>query len=232
MNGLWTLLLLIFISALPVFAVLVWMRVSRFPITEHPFKLSWFLLALLGGALSLLIAAILQALFPQTNETAMGEAAITALLFKIFIQVALTEELGRLGVLALLLGLVRRFRRDSRVCTPTFGALTGLIAGLGFAVIETAMYGVGDFSIALVRAVTAAPLHGACGTRIGMAVSHIKDAPGLALGRFLYAVGIHGMYNFMVISPGIPQVFPILIAFTALLSSIQLIRYSKTEQGT
>jgi hypothetical protein len=59
-----------------------------------------------------------------------------------------------------------------------------------------------------------------------MAVSHIRDAPGLALVRFLYAVGIHGMYNFMIISPGVPQVFPVLIAVTALLSSIQLIRYS------
>ncbi|GHV28676.1 hypothetical protein AGMMS4952_12990 [Spirochaetia bacterium] len=222
MNGLWILLLLIFISALPVLVVLIWIRVRRFPI-----GLPWFLLALLGGALSLGIAAILQSLFPQIDE-----ATISALLFKIFIQVALTEELGRLGVFALLLGLARRFGKDSGTITPAFGAVTGLIAGLGFAVIETAMYGVGDFRIALIRAVTAAPLHGACGTRIGIAVSHFKDAPGLALGRFLYAVGIHGMYNFMVISPGIPQVFPVLIAFTVLLSSIQLIRYSKKEPGT
>jgi RsiW-degrading membrane proteinase PrsW (M82 family) len=223
MNGLWILLLLIGISALPILAALIWIRVRRFPI-----GLPWFLLALLGGALSLGIAAILQALFPPTNET-----TIAAMLFKIFIQIALTEELGRLGVFALLLGLVRRFGKntgssDQRASAPAFDAITGLIAGLGFAVIETAMYGVGDFSIALIRAVTAAPLHGACGTRIGMAISHIRSAPGLALIRFLYAVGIHGMYNFMIISPGIPQVFPILIAFTALLSSIQLIRYSGT----
>jgi RsiW-degrading membrane proteinase PrsW (M82 family) len=221
MNGLWILLLLIFISALPALAVLIWIRVRRFPI-----GLPWFLLALLGGALSLGIAAILQALFPRTNEATMA-----ALLFKIFVQIALTEELGRLGVFALLLGPVRRLGKntdssDQRSAAPAFDAVTGLIAGLGFAVIETAMYGVGDFGIALIRAVTAAPLHGACGTRIGMAVSHIKDAPGLALVRFLYAVGIHGMYNFMIISPGIPRVFPVLIAVTALLSSIQLIRYS------
>jgi RsiW-degrading membrane proteinase PrsW (M82 family) len=221
MNGLWILLLFIFISALPVLAVLIWIRVRRFPI-----GLPWFLLALLGGALSLGIAAIIQALFPPANKATMG-----VMLFKIFIQIALTEELGRFCIFALLLGLGRRFSKnpessDQRSATPAFDAITGLIAGLGFAVIETAMYGVGDFSIALVRAVTAAPLHGACGTRIGMAVSHIKDAPGLALVRFLYAVGIHGMYDFMIISPGVPQVFPILIAFTALLSSIQLIRYS------
>jgi RsiW-degrading membrane proteinase PrsW (M82 family) len=216
MNGLWVLLLLIFLSALPALVVLIWIRVRRFPI-----GLPWFLLALLGGALSLGIAAILQALFPPINEATMG-----AMLFKIFIQIALTEELGRFGVFVLLLRLVRL---DQRSAAPAFAALTGLIAGLGFAVIETAMYGVGDFSIALVRAVTAAPLHGACGTRIGMAVSHIRDAPGLALVRVLYAVGIHGMYNFMIISPGVPQVFPALIAVTAFLSSIQLIRYSGTK---
>ncbi|WP_038077628.1 PrsW family glutamic-type intramembrane protease [Treponema primitia] len=218
MNGLWILLLLIFISALPVLAVIIWLRVRRFPI-----GLSWFLLALLGGALSLGIAAILQSLFPKTDEATMG-----ILLFKIFIQIALTEELSRLGVFSLLFGLFRRFERskNTETYTPAFSAITGLIAGLGFAVIETAMYGVGNFSIALVRAVTSAPLHGACGTRIGMAAFHIRAAPGLALVRLLYAVGIHGMYNFMIISPGIPLVFPILIAFTALFSSVQLIRYS------
>jgi RsiW-degrading membrane proteinase PrsW (M82 family) len=221
MNGLWVLLLLIFLSALPALAVLIWIRVRHFPI-----GLPWFLLALLGGALSLGIAAILQALFPRINEATMA-----ALLFKIFIQVALTEELSRLGVFALLLGLVHCFGKDTgtsgqRSAAPAFDAITGLIAGLGFAVIETAMYGVGNFSIALVRAVTAAPLHGACGTRVGMAVSCLRDAPGIALVRFLYAVLIHGMYNFMIISPGVPLVFPILIAVTAFLSSIQLIRYS------
>ncbi|GHV75943.1 hypothetical protein AGMMS49942_07640 [Spirochaetia bacterium] len=221
MYGLWVLLLLIFLSALPALAVLIWIRVRRFPITERPFGLPWFLLALLGGALSLGIAAILQAQFPPVNET-----TIAALLFKIFIQVALTEELGRFGVFVLLLGLVRRFGKKDQRSTPAFDAVTGLIAGLGFAVIETAMYGVGNFSIALVRAVTAAPLHGACGTRVGMAVSRLRDAPGIALVRFLYAVLIHGMYNFMIISPVVHLVFPILIAVTALLSSLQLIRYS------
>ncbi|MFP3042427.1 PrsW family intramembrane metalloprotease [Treponema primitia] len=218
MNGLWILLLLIFISALPVLVVIIWLRVRRFPI-----GLPWFLLALLGGAFSLGIAAILQSLFPKNDEATMG-----ILLFKIFIQITLTEELSRLGVFSLLFGLFRRFERskNTKAYTPTFSAITGLIAGLGFAVIETAIYGVGNFSIALVRAVTSAPLHGACGTRIGMAAFHIRDAPGLALVRLFYAVGIHGMYNFMIVSPGIPLVFPILIAFTALFSSVQLIRYS------
>ena len=215
MNGWWVLLLLIVLSALPVLAVLLWIRFRRLPV-----RLPWFLASLLGGALSLGLAAVLQNLFPKT-----GEASIGVLLVKIFIQIALTEELGRLVVFSLLLSLARRFSKEAESRQPAFAAITGLIAGLGFAVIETAMYGVGNFSIALVRAVTTAPLHGACGARIGIAVSQIRDTPVWALVRFLYAVGIHGMYNFMILNQGIPLVFPVLIAFTALFSSIQLIRF-------
>ena len=208
---------MIAISALPVLAVLLWIRLRRLPV-----RLPWFLASLLGGALSLGLAAVLQSLFPKTDEASMG-----VLLVKIFIQIALTEELGRLVVFALLLSLGRRFNRDAEPHSSGFAAITGIIAGLGFAVIETAMYGVGNFNIALVRAVTTAPLHGACGARIGLAVSQIRDAPVLALIRFLYAVGLHGMYNFMILSQGVPLIFPVLIAFTALFSSIQLIRFSK-----
>jgi RsiW-degrading membrane proteinase PrsW (M82 family) len=215
MNGLWILLLLIAISALPVLAVLIWIRLRRFPI-----RLPWFLLSLLGGAFSLGLAAVLQNLFPTIEESGRG-----ALLAKILLHIALTEEVGRLAVFSLLLSLARRFGKETEPSPPAFAAITGLIAGLGFAVIETAMYGVGNFSIALVRAVTAAPLHGACGARIGSAVSHIRNAPGIALVRFLYAVGLHGIYNFMIISQGFPLVFPVLIAFTALFSALQLIRF-------
>jgi RsiW-degrading membrane proteinase PrsW (M82 family) len=216
MNGLWTLLLLIAISALPVLAVLLWIRLRRLPV-----KPSWFLLALLAGALSLGLAAILQSLFPETGEARMG-----VLLAKIFVQIALTEELGRLVVFALLLSLARRFSGEAEPQSSGFAAITGLVGGLGFAVIETAMYGAGNFTIALARAITAAPLHGACGIRIGAAVFHIRDAPAKSLILFLYAVALHGMYNFMILSRGIPLFFPVLIAFAALSSSIRLIRFS------
>jgi RsiW-degrading membrane proteinase PrsW (M82 family) len=211
MNGLGILLLLILISALPVLAVYIWIRISRFPI-----NLPWFFLALLGGAFSLGIAALLQSFFPQVHETTLGIA-----LFKIFVQIALTEELGRLGILLLFFGLGRRFGKNTDAYTPAYGTIMGLIVGLGFAVIETAAYGVGNFRIALIRAVTAAPLHGACGARIGLGAIGMHEKPGLTLARFLYAVGIHGMYNFMLASPRLPLVFPVLIAFSALISSLR-----------
>jgi hypothetical protein len=81
--------------------------------------------------------------------------------------------------------------------------------------------------ITLLRAVTAAPLHGACGARVGIAAMIGNREPVHALCRFLPAVAIHGMYNFMVISPGIPAiVLALLITLTALASSIQVIRAS------
>ncbi|MDR2020304.1 MAG: PrsW family intramembrane metalloprotease [Treponema sp.] len=214
MKGLWALLLLISFSALPVLAVYIWIRFRKFPM-----GFPWFLAALLSGAFSLGAAALIQSLFPSPEEL-----TLRILLAKIFLQIALTEELARLGVLLLLFWLARRFSKHRESLTPAFGTATGLIAGLGFAVIETAFYGAANFSVALIRAVTAAPLHGACGARIGLGAVNLKKEPFLAVLRFFYAVIIHGMYNFMLVSPSVPVIFPILIALTALISSIQALR--------
>jgi RsiW-degrading membrane proteinase PrsW (M82 family) len=215
MKGLWVLLLLISISVLPVLAVYIWIRLRKFPL-----GFPWFLTALLGGVLSLGLAALIQSLFPSLEETALW-----ILLAKIFVQIALTEELARFGVLLLLFWLARGFTKYRELLSPAFGTATGLITGLGFAVIETAFYGASNFGVALIRAVTAAPLHGACGARIGLGAVNIKEEPFQAVLRFFYAVIIHGMYNFMLISPSVPVIFPILIAITALISSIQTLRY-------
>jgi RsiW-degrading membrane proteinase PrsW (M82 family) len=214
MKGLWVLLLLISISVLPVLAVYLWIRFRKFPL-----GFPWFLLALLSGILSLGLAALIQSFFPNLEEISLG-----ILLAKIFVQIALTEELARLGVLLVLFWAARSFGTYRDRLSPAFGAATGLIAGLGFAVLETAFYGAANFGVALIRAVTAAPLHGACGARIGLGAVSLKKEPFLAVLRFFYAVIIHGMYNFMLISPAVPVVFPILIAITALISSIQALR--------
>jgi RsiW-degrading membrane proteinase PrsW (M82 family) len=213
MNGLWILLALIAVAAFPVLLVFFWLRYRRFPMT-----LPWFLLSLICGALSLGIAALGQSFFPQREGATLG-----ALVVKVFVQTALVEEAGRLLVLLLFFYLGRRLGKSEAPYTPAFGAATGLLAGLGFAVIETASYGAANVNIALARAFTAAPLHGACGSRTGMAA--------LAAGRgfrfliyFFSAVIIHGAYNFLLVSPGIPSALPIIIAFAALLASVRVIR--------
>ncbi|MDR2535940.1 MAG: PrsW family intramembrane metalloprotease [Treponema sp.] len=231
MTGLWVLLLLILIAALPVVPAYLWVKHQ---VASMSFL--WFLLSLLTGVISLLLAGILQtiffSLFPffLNYHQVLGEPNNGIQFFTTFIQIALTEEAGRLGSLGLFFRLGAYFKKiplpdQETSCIPvSFGAATGLIAGLGFGIIETASYGAANINIAVLRAFTATPLHGACGARVGMGIVMFRETPVRGLGRFLSAVAIHGMYNVMVVSPGIPQVFPILIVAVTLIASIQSIR--------
>jgi RsiW-degrading membrane proteinase PrsW (M82 family) len=218
MNVFWAFLLLVIIIALPVLAVFLWFRISKFPM-----RLPWFLISLLGGVLALLGAILIQSLVPRNSGGSAG-----VFFFKIFIQIAFTEELSRLLVLLLILRLKAFFQGSSLGSAGVFslGTATGLLAGLGFALVETASYGAGNLGTALFRSFTAAPLHGACGARDGAAAALLRDRPLRALARFFSAVVIHGMYNFMMIRTGLYSVFAFLAAVTALASAVQEIRAS------
>jgi RsiW-degrading membrane proteinase PrsW (M82 family) len=211
-------LLLVVITALPVLAAFLWFRMSKFPM-----RLPWFLISLLTGALALMAAVLIQSLFPRNSGISAG-----GFFFKLFIQIAFTEELGRVMVLLLILRLRALFKGAAPGDAGAFplGTATGLLAGLGFAVVETASYGAENLGTALFRSFTAAPLHGACGARDGAAAVLLRRTPLRALARFLSAVVIHGMYNFMMIRTGLYSVFAVLAAVTALASAIQEIRAS------
>jgi RsiW-degrading membrane proteinase PrsW (M82 family) len=225
MKGLWVLILLILISALPVLLAYIWFRLSKFPMS-----LPWFLLSLLGGAAALIVAAFMQSLVPGSEKTTLW-----VVLYTIFIRIALLEEAGRFAVLLLIFGLRRRIKKHA-LPGSAYCAATGLLAGLGFAVIETASYGAADMSIALLRAFTAAPIHGACGSRVGLAVFNCTRAPVRCTVWFFSAVIIHGAYNFLLVSPGTSRILPILIAFVMLISSVRIIRNNEAlrpeEQDT
>lgn len=214
MTGFWILLLMIFITALPVLGAYLWFRSRQLPITTP-----WFLLAVLSGVPALLTAVFLQSRFPPANVVSLG-----SVLFKIIVQTALTEEFSRLLVLAVFLKIARHWGPSSDEYSPGYAAAAGLLAGLGFAVMENAFYGAADMGIALLRAFTAAPLHGACGGRAGLATIALTRRPGLALGHFLAALVIHSMYNFILVNPGTPSLLAALLAFTALISTIRAIK--------
>jgi hypothetical protein len=68
-------------------------------------------------------------------------------------------------------------------------------------------------------------LHGACGFRVGSSAVMFREKPVQAVFRFLSAVIIHGIYNFMLIIPSIfPTIAAILIVLFALATSILAIR--------
>ncbi|GHT46411.1 hypothetical protein AGMMS49936_05310 [Endomicrobiia bacterium] len=235
MNGMLVLFLLILIAALPVFLVYLWFRIARFPM-----PLPWFLFFLLSGAAALFIALFLQNIFPDILPTDTGMAAA---IVNIFCKIALTEEAGRLLMLLLFFKILNLMGKGIPPSTPApkaaaniagtpgvfssetavWGSIAGLLAGLGFALIEGAAYGAADLGLALLRAFTAAPLHGACGARVGAAAAVCRDHPLPALLRFLAAAAIHGMYNFMILLPGIPTVLAIFIALSSLGSSVLFI---------
>jgi RsiW-degrading membrane proteinase PrsW (M82 family) len=218
----WILLLLISISTLPVIGVFIWFRFVKYPIS-----LFLFFCGLLGGALALLVAGFFQSLFPPLNNF-----DLRSLLFRLMVQIALTEEAGRLAILLILRLLFERFVKKPALPAENLGSVAGLLTGLGFAVIETAAYGVADLRIALLRAFTAAPLHGACGSRVGVTVFSFREAPFRGIFRFITAVAIHGVYNFMVINPEMPMVFPILLVVASLLSALQTIRPQNSTGNT
>ena len=218
-------LILFLISASPLIAVLLWLWAIRFPL-----KPVGYVYALFGGALAFLLAGVLQSFFPSLRSGTLG---LTVL--QIFIQIAFTEEAAKVIILLLILMIMNKSHAwtekanaaqnasgypSNPVLAATYGATLGLVVGLSFALIENAGYGASDFSVAGMRALTAAPIHGACGSRAGSGAALLRERPFLASLRFFSAVAIHGFYNLLLNMPGFPAflVFPLVIA--TLLSSI------------
>jgi len=196
---------LILTAALPAILVFFWLR-SRNP----PITLPWFLLSFAAGIISFIVAAMIQVFFIQKKNE-----GVWPVLFNIFIRIAMIEEASRIIAIIPFFGVAKNRRKNI-----AFGAAIGLIAGLGFAVIESAYYGIANLNIALLRIFTAVPLHAACGIRAGTVVFVASLHPAKALFLFISSVLIHGAYNLMIVSPAIPSFLAIPTALVAFFASI------------
>jgi len=107
------------------------------------------------------------------------------------------------------------------------GIVYAICVSLGFAFVENFLYGYSDFGVLALRAFTSVPLHalasGVMGYYIGMSKISKDGKPGSSgLYRGLgWAVFIHGIYDFFVLSGSFAAllVFPLLfIAFRVLKS--------------
>lgn len=233
MSSIGVLFLLLFISSIPAIAVFVW-----FHLTHYPFSVPRFSFSLLAGAASFFPALFFQSIFITGNQI----SRITgkwSLVTEIFVRIALTEELSRLIMLSVLFFAFHRFSSMGRPRTVTdtrndvlntpvsavvMASAAGLIAGLGFAILEGTVYGASNPDNTLLRIFTATPLHGACGFRVGASIAMFRKRPVQAVFRFLSAVVIHGIYNFMLFLPGFfPALAAVLIALSALISCVMTI---------
>jgi len=230
MQGSWVLFILIFVSSIPMIAVYLWFRIAK-----YQFSVYQFLFALLAGAAAFFCALILQDIIPSSLLT----HGRMALFFHFFIRIAFTEEASRLLMLFIFFWINGRIS-DRRISsrriqsqenpdqplsynTVIKGTAVGLVAGLGFAILESAVYAASDAGVLLLRIFTAA-LHGACGSRVGAAAVMLRTNPVQAVFRILTAVAIHGVYNFMVSLPGLPSIAAVIIAISTLITAIITIR--------
>ena len=129
--------------------------------------------------------------------------------FTAFIVAAVIEELLKFAVLW---GYAAR--RDA-FDEPMDGIVYGAAASLGFAGIENVLYVIGAWSgndgtvgsslgVAIARALTAVPLHAACGVVMGACIGVARFSPRnrrlwIALG-LAGAIGLHGFYDLAVMS--------------------------------
>jgi RsiW-degrading membrane proteinase PrsW (M82 family) len=218
MSRIWVLLLLILAASLPVIAAFFWLKTKKASVTK-----SWFLVSFTAGIVSLLIAILIQNILPFHGR----DGEFTRLLFGVFIRIALVEEASRLVTLVPILKAAKRRRNID----GSFAATLGLAAGLGFAVLENASYGLADIQITLLRAFTAAPLHGACGIRAGAAVFIFRQHPLKAFFMFLSAVLIHGAYNLMILIPALPSLLAVPAALVAFFASLSLMDADGDDGG-
>jgi len=215
MRGHLILLGLIFLSSLPVIIVFIWFRLAKYQVS--PYR---FLIVLLAGATALFPALFLQDLLAFSIQSGRW-----ALFYEHFIQIALTEELSRFLVLLVYFWISNRVsKNESERLTSakaiSYASAIGLIAGLGFALMETAVYAASDFNVWLLR-ILAAIVHGACGSRIGAAAIMIRSKPFQAIVNILTATAIHGIYNMLLNMYGFSTlVAAILIAVSALITAI------------
>jgi len=236
MSGSWVLVILVLVSSLPVIAVYIWFLSAKYQLS-----LVQFLLALLAGAAAIFPALVLQDLLNFSFTASIR----VQLFYQFFIRVALIEELSRLLMMFIFLWISALFfkathikpdedpNHNHTICAVKKGTAIGLIGGLGFSILESARHMAShmDIGLLLLRFFTAA-LHGACGSRIGAAAVLFRTNPIQSTLRIFTATAIHGIYNFMVTIPGIPVIAAFLIAVSALISALLILRGGWTLDKT
>lgn len=117
-----------------------------------------------------------------------------------FFIVAMIEELGKFVGMIILTWNNKNFDHSYD------GVIYGVCSSLGFATLENILYVFqGGIGLGILRAVTAIPLHCSCGVVMGYFYSKAREnanngegAAGNMLISYLSAMGIHGLYDFVL----------------------------------
>jgi hypothetical protein len=218
MSALFFVMLMLLIAGLPI-AVAVW-----YFRTKHAVAMRVFTVAMLAGLAAVLVAGgtqIFAASFtPQPN---LQTGATWVILYTIFIEIAFTEEMARFLTMLLFVRLLKKSMCDKPALVKTFG----MVAGFSFAAIETIFFTMTNIDAGLIRVISAAPLHGACGIRAGHAILDGKRSIGRSALSILFAVALHGVYNSLMQRGGFFTYLGVALAVTALISGAQSISFEE-----
>lgn len=139
------------------------------------------------------------------RSTAAAPGADGSLLLRAFVLSAATEELAKFLAIRFFLMPSDHFTRAAD------GVRGGVACGLGFGIVENVIYSLGVPELALIRSISAAPLHAGTAGIIGYAVGRNAFQPGFPLlVGFLPALVLHGAYNLIVIG-GVARGIPALV---------------------
>ncbi|GHU44609.1 hypothetical protein FACS1894190_16130 [Spirochaetia bacterium] len=212
------LILLLTVSIIPLLCVFIFRRALRI-------TLPVFLPAIAAGIFSLIAAAVTQGILPL----AQGGGRL-ARAYDIFVRIALTEEGFRFLFLLALSAVLKKHSRPAAVGPPLLAC--GLTAGFAFAALETAIFAASAADMMVLRLITAAPLHGACGIRCAMAARSLfapvgggeTVKPRKTGGPLFYAIALHGFYDTLIVCGGLFTAAAALFAITSLISGCLTIK--------
>ena len=184
-------------SAIVPSLLIIWYFYSR-DLNREPAKVLWAVFGL--GVASVVPVLAIAMPIAWLAKDAFQSAYLTGL-FEAFFEAAIPEEFCKWLVVYLYASRHREFDE------PMDGIVYGAVASLGFATLENIMYTMGGgISVAVMRAVTAVPLHAFCGAVMGYYVGQAKfGAVGKSRGSLLFQAWfwpmlMHGIYDFPLLA--------------------------------
>lgn len=175
----------------------------------QPEPISLVIKAFVYGAVSVFPAALIEAPF---RPFIAGETPSLARLFVVTtLVIGFVEETAKF--FAVRLAVYDHEEFDEVVD----GIIYAVAAGLGFAAVENLFYSVRfGITVGLFRAfitdLAHASFSGIVGYHLGLAKLHKGNTTFLLLKGLAVAVGLHGMYDFLIISRLVPPAFGIVLA--------------------
>ena len=177
---------------------------------KEPIRL--LLLALLAGALTVIPVLLVESFLDMFTKFFPG---LLSAAWKAFAVAGFTEELFKFIALYLLIWKSPEFNEKFD------GIVYAVFVSLGFAAVENVLYVFqGGLSTGIVRAVTAVPAHAIFGVTMGfyfgLARFYPKGQKMLKIKALLYAILLHGIYDFILFT-GIELLIIVFVAFVIFL---------------